>query len=388
VKSATHLVFLSHLLRHSLPIMFLNLAEAIENWLLASEVQLASGPHKGGVAGWLTTSAQTPAFVYPEITGYFLTWLAFGHARQSNDHHNRAAKAHCALQWLCRQIQSQQKLPTRVHLLPPREDWRNQACFAFDWAMVIRGAAAARELLDCPEIDGLISSGLQFLKNCCTPDHELQPFTLTDQGGSVVLPERWSSRPGPYLLKVAAALRLACDDSLEGVLEESCQRLISRWGSSPAPNPATRELHSLLYSVEGLLLLGVRQPGRCYWKLAAERFEQLLESNLQNARWPPAHENSFEARSDVLGQALRIGSILMSHGFLRGDAWKDQLSRVAMELQGFVSSDGAVVFDKRKELDRPHWNAWSAMFASQAFYFWETCLAGKIVEPKLIRLLV
>lgn len=367
--------------------MFLDLAEAIENWLLASEVQLASGPHQGGVAGWLTT-AQTPAFVYPEITGYYLTWLAFGHARQRSGQPNQAAKAHRALQWLCRQIQSQQKLPTRVYLSSQRKDWRNRACFAFDWAMVIRGAAAARELLDSPEIDMLISGGLEFLNRCCTPDHDLRPFDLNNQGGNTALPERWSSRPGPYLLKVAAALHLACQESLEGVLNESCRQLVSRWSTSPTPSPAARELHSLFYSLEGMLLLGVSRPEGCHWKLAAERFELLFESELRNTRLSSARADCFEAQSDVLGQALRIGSILMSHGFLRGDAWKERLSWVARELRGFVSSDGAVAFDRRKERDRPHWNAWSAMFACQAFFFWETCLTGQSVEPRLIRLLV
>ena len=75
-------------------------------------------------------------------------------------------------------------------------------------------------------------------------------------------------------------------------------------------------------------------------------------------------------------------------GQLRRDAWKERLTGVARKLRGFVSLDGAVAFDRRKERDRPHWNAWSAMFACQAFLFWETCLSGKSVEPRLIRLLV
>ena len=367
--------------------MFLELAEAIENWLLTSEVQLASGPHQGGVAGWLTDT-QTPAFVYPEITGYYLTWLAFGHSRQSNGHHNRAAKAHRALQWLCRQIENQQRLPTRVYLSSEDEDWRNKACFAFDWAMVIRGAAAARELLGSPEIDMLISSGLEFLKRCCTPDHDLKPFDLNNQADSIALPERWSSRPGPYLLKVAAVLQLACRESLEGAPSVSCRQLVSRWSNLRPLSLSARELHSLFYSVEGMLLLGVCQPGGDHWKLAAERFEQLLEGEVRNTHWSSTHEDCFKAQSDLLGQALRIGSILMSHGFLRGEVWKEHLSMMAEELRGYVSSAGAVAFDRREGRNRPHWNAWSAMFACQAFFFWETCLAGKPVEPRLIRLLV
>ena len=127
---------------------------------------------------------------------------------------------------------------------------------------------------------------------------------------------------------------------------------------------------------------------RYHWKLAAERFEQLLEGEVRNTHRSSRHEDCFKAESDLLGQALRIGSILMSHGFLRGEVWKEHLSRVAEELRGYVSSAGAVAFDRREGRNRPHWNAWSAMFACQAFFFWETSLAGKPVEPRLIRLLV
>jgi hypothetical protein len=254
--------------------------------------------------------------------------------------------------------------------------------------MVIRGAAAARELLDSPEIDMLISNGLEFLKRCCTSDYDLKPFDLNSEGGTTALPERWSSRPGPYLLKVAAALQLACQGFLNGLPNETCRQLVSRWSNLRPLSPAARELHSLFYSVEGMLLLGVCQPGGCHWKLAAERFEQLLEDEVRNTHRSPMHEDCFKAQSDLLGQALRIGSILMSHGFLRGEVWKEPLSRVAEELRGYVSSAGAVAFDRREGQDRPHWNAWSAMFACQAFIFWDTCLAGKPVEPRLIRLLV
>jgi hypothetical protein len=93
--------------------------------------------------------------------------------------------------------------------------------------------------------------------------------------------------------------------------------------------PGSEELHSLFYSLEGMLLLGVCRPESCHWKLAAERFELIFENELRNNCLPPSGEDCFESQSDVLGQALRIGSILMSHGFLRRDAWKERLTGVA-----------------------------------------------------------
>jgi len=57
-------------------------ARRIEGWLLESGAQLRTGPHRGGVAGWLDRDGR-PKFVYLEITGYYLTmaaWLAGGAA--------------------------------------------------------------------------------------------------------------------------------------------------------------------------------------------------------------------------------------------------------------------------------------------------------------------
>jgi hypothetical protein len=50
----------------------LDLAASVEKWLLTSGIQLRSG----GVAGWLNKAGMAE-FVYPEITGYYLTWLDF-----------------------------------------------------------------------------------------------------------------------------------------------------------------------------------------------------------------------------------------------------------------------------------------------------------------------
>src|SRR6266446_5666404 len=49
---------------------------AIADWLLHSNVRIRSGRHAGAIAGWLNEHGE-PEFAYPEITGYYLSWLAF-----------------------------------------------------------------------------------------------------------------------------------------------------------------------------------------------------------------------------------------------------------------------------------------------------------------------
>ena len=58
---------------------------AIASWLLDGPALVRDGPHAGAVAGVVGTSG-TIAYVYPEIAGYYLQWLAWrareGHERE------------------------------------------------------------------------------------------------------------------------------------------------------------------------------------------------------------------------------------------------------------------------------------------------------------------
>src|ERR1039457_7443053 len=48
------------------------------DWLLSEGVQLPGGSEAGGVLGWFDGASSR--FVYPETTGYYLTFLSFLHA--------------------------------------------------------------------------------------------------------------------------------------------------------------------------------------------------------------------------------------------------------------------------------------------------------------------
>ena len=52
----------------------------IAQWLLGG-VRLSAGPHAGGVAGAIDGDGR-PLYVYPEVTGYYLQWLAWMASQQ------------------------------------------------------------------------------------------------------------------------------------------------------------------------------------------------------------------------------------------------------------------------------------------------------------------
>ena len=48
----------------------------LQHWLSFGPAIVSDGPHAGAVAGRIAADGR-PEYAYPEIAGYFLTWLAF-----------------------------------------------------------------------------------------------------------------------------------------------------------------------------------------------------------------------------------------------------------------------------------------------------------------------
>src|SRR5512142_3046463 len=107
---------------------------------LRNVAQCQEGPHAGAVAGCVSVSG-TPSYVYPEIAGYYLTWLAWRASRFGHDSED-AERARGVQRWLAKWL-AMPNLPTRVHFDGKSGDWRNGAIFCVDLAMVLRGLAAA-----------------------------------------------------------------------------------------------------------------------------------------------------------------------------------------------------------------------------------------------------
>ena len=62
----------------------MNAASRLQHFLLDGGAQLVAGDERGGVAGTLDAHRR-PAYVYGEITGYYLHWLATPLASRQDD---------------------------------------------------------------------------------------------------------------------------------------------------------------------------------------------------------------------------------------------------------------------------------------------------------------
>ncbi len=354
----------------------------IQKWLLGDQVQQTAGPHEGSVPGWLTEDGK-PEFLYPEITGYYLTWLAFLSAGDgvSSGIERRAS---AAISWLTRQFTGHSVPDTRIYPAGNKiSDWRNSGIFAFDLAMTARGLVEARDI--CGDIGGntLLNRLSDLLLLFCPPGRAMESFIVRAGHGGEILPQSWSALPGPHQAKTAAAVLLAArGTALPLRLREAASRRYKECRDYEHPVPPGSELHPMFYWIEGLILAAVHGLDPDAWDTAASVFRKLVKSE------GPAL-NPYQPRlmrSDVLAQALRIGCVLKGEGKLRGLEWDSFLLRMAASLSDFVDEDGTVRFST--DPSSRQLNVWSAIFAHQALCFFEIVADGRRLETDWIRLLV
>lgn len=325
-----------------------SIADRIASWLLNSGIQIQDGPEAGAVAGWLNMAGE-PAFAYTEITGYYLSCMAFMRAAGRCEP-KMSLNATRALAWLHAKCSNGAAPLTRYYLQPAAGDWRNDAVFSFDFAMVLRGLASVQGLVPESMRQDAIAALRVHLRRFVTPDRQLVPYI---HRGHRLLPVRWSTRPGPHQLKTAAAL-LSSSDELDDELKQAALNMLPRW--RPTFIPHSDELHAALYAVEGLILFGVHGCQEA-WKAAADQYAQCMGQ-------------FTNTRSDVVAQALRAGCVLQSRGLLQGPGWDEKIGTLADVLVGFVRKDGAVLYSDPPDPSLGHLNACSAMFAYQAFSFY------------------
>ena len=332
-------------------------ARRIERWLLDSGIQLADGPQRGGVAGWLDADGRAE-FVYLEITGYYLTamaWLIAGGARAPESPARARERGRAALAWMGEALAGGATPPTRLYLDGEHDDWRNDATFSFDLAMAARGVAgyaavagdedgAAATLVDAlvGRLDAVTGEGTELAS------HRAR--------AGATLPERWSTRPGPHHLKAAAAILCLPAGAVGAALERACQTTMARRTADLRTAWPVEELHPILYGLEGLVL----SPSEPAPALAGAAFGRLLALRRPDGSLPTSLSDPA-TRSDVLAQALRMGALLAAGGRV-DDAWAPAGDALAKELLAHQRPDGAMRF----AVDQDRANAWCAMFAHQA----------------------
>lgn len=347
--------------------------DRVGRWLLTGPAQVREGLHAGAVAGCLKRHGAA-AYVYPEITGYYLQWLAW-RARNWGATPELASAATDAQHWLATWLRLSDPPHTRLEVGTATPDWRNDAVFCFDVAMVLRGlAAAASSGLLAPDravVAGVVAQlerlvGADGLFAACIPNHR-----------HAQLPDRWSTRRGPFLAKAAAGIIVAARDldEIPPALVDAAQATFNaslRWFVD-APHD---DVHPMLYACEGMLSMPEHPRFGSMLPAMGREVDRLLHLAGPDGALPEAYSRqppaANPARVDVLGQLLRAGVLLGVH---RPQDPPDRLAleRLRHALERQMLPEGAFRFAMHDET--ASLNVWATMFGDQAL-----CLAA---SPRL-----
>ena len=339
----------------------------LTDWLLEGPAQLRSGPHRGAVAGLVDADGRA-AYAYPEITGYYLQWIAW-QAKRHGRSEPLAARAAAAQDWLGRWLADAPLPRTRVFLGSDQPDWRNDAVFTFDTAMALRGiASAARAGLLRPA--GSVVQGLGRLLGLLVGSDGVFDACAARTGADR-LPDRWSTRRGSFLAKAAAGV-IAAAEIVPGVVASvveaaECTLAASLRWLDERPH---REVHPLLYAAEGFLSLPAHRLLPAALPIIGRQFAELLRQSRVPGRVPeyldaePALAGA--ERLDIVAQTLRVAALLAANGVQESGA-APELLHLRQRLVASMTPQGTLPF-VAGELPIRH-NVWATMFADQALAF-------------------
>lgn len=340
-------------------------AARLRRFLTGPAIQVTEGRHAGAVMGALD-AAGTAHYAYPEITGYYLHWLA--EARDRIDA-GAAVRACAAADWATRALADGAVPATRAYLRADEPaDWRNDAVFFFDLAMLLRGLCAAHErgLVAMPAV--AIGRLLEELARFVDADGRL--LAARRLAGRPELPARWSTLGGPFEVKATSRVLLAERlVDLPARLQTACLALQDAYVAHTASTPLGM-LHPTLYFAEGVLVCAAHAATDVGRLLA-----RLLALGDADGHLPEAEDSSVP-RSDIVAQALRVGVLLRAHG-IDGAPSLERLEALADTLVGRVLASGAMPF--RADVDAPQANLWCSMFAEQALHWFALHVRGDAV---------
>jgi hypothetical protein len=324
-------------------------------WLLGAHVQVTSGAHTGAAAGWIDRDGNA-SYVYPEITGYYLQWLAWHavcHGANDDTRRRAAAAQHWLLSWSHHQAPE-----TRVYLHPAEPDWRNSALFFFDLAMVLRGVASAARV-GLIQAEARLVDRVSELLLMLVGDDGMFDACVTIRPGAR-LPDRWSTRRGPFLSKAAGGVLTAAaqfssvSQSLARAAEET---FVAALASTLRESHS--DTHPLLYGIEGALSLMEHSATIAALPHIVQQLQDLIERSRHSGRIPETLDHAGRVRLDIVAQTVRAAALLLPER--AGDAGQmmQMLVRHIDPHLGipFSPPDGAAEY-----------NVWTAMFAEQALF--------------------
>ncbi|MCC6449945.1 MAG: hypothetical protein IT574_05230 [Candidatus Aureabacteria bacterium] len=341
-------------------------------WVLESGIQSPCG----GFHAWFDLGAGRYSFLYPEITGYGITALIFlSGLRRDRSIIERAMRAG---EWIlsaalhpCGGVRT--RLYGEDETPDPFYSFSSGNIFSFDTAMVLYGMVhLAQATGDGRFLDASVAMGRFLTGTMQAGNGALLPLFNPKTGAAATLNDgKWSNQAGGFLAKASLGLialsEATGDRSYRDAVVELCDHALTTQDPSGRfitdRASGTTHLHPHCYAAEGLLWAGTALDIPRYVdasRRATRWIFSLTAAGQINELYSPS-TGRFNAvmRSDILAQALRLGTVFSCDGGLA--ALREELG--AHQYRGVETVQrGGFLYTRGGQ----HVNSWCTMFALQA----------------------
>lgn len=364
------------------------------NWLLNSGIQnLNNDLNIGGYYSWYKSETKEFQHLYPEITGYALTWLHNLISQYCFENIEYKIKAENAFTWLEKQATfSKRGVKSRYNY--NSNELTESKSYVFDTGMVLFGVTNIYKLFKNDKYLIYAKNIADYILNMQKEDGSFYAFYNNKTGKKIDSSKTWSSQSGGYHAKLSLGLlnlfEITSDPSYKASAINCCEYALTTQEENGRFITHRKEKHTYLhphcYTLEGLFYAGVELGNKNYLNSALNGLKWSISGQMQSGGIPFIYYTNdgwgkYE-HSDVLAQILRLGVLFLDESY--ENKVKQLLNRLVQfqDLSSDLHSKGGFHygFDEMGH-EIFHINSWCTMFSIQAM---KLCLNRKSTTQSMI----
>jgi hypothetical protein len=326
----------------------------LREWICSGACQSETG----AFVAWIDAASGEPAYDYPEITGYALTYIA----SQPELSERELEVGQRAAEWLTGRLRAQQ--------LAARDGWDGDAVYLFDLGMIASGLISFGRRV---QVDRFSDAGLALVDVLASELQAGELVSAISARGAGSQRTGWSTGGLVHLAKLTQAFLLADRGALlaEFVTAVSASQHADGRMPTDGDDPVTM-LHPHLYAAEGLWMWGSARGDDEALARARAAVEWAWAQQLETGGFPRSVTDGASSdapieQCDVTAQAVRLALLLG----IRSPAVSAAVARLVALAHG---ADGRLAMIYQPSSAELHANTWATLFAAQA-------LALALAEP-------
>jgi len=359
--------------------------ENVKNWLLNSNLAIhdENDENCGGVFSFFDEQTNEFSFLYPEITGYFVSTLKFLNYVENDEKYSQYAKYSC--DWLIQIYEKYGSIIQGIKSNKPTSD----LSYSFDSAICAKGLLDYYEISKDKHYLNYATKILSELRDeAIQADGSVIPFKNITTHELQASNEVWYKQKGCLHIKMAIPFfqinQYLDDDSFLTIGNSICKSLSNFQNSDGSirlhSDSPTINLHTTCYALEGLVYGYAIAKNDEYLKNLESAVDWCLKQISKDNSISLWYNSKYKSKASYpIAQLIRLLVLIDKiHGDSKYRYDAERLFNFLMTLQasnvspqingGFYEEIYKSIFGWKKRL---RINSWASMFALEAIYWYQ-----------------